>query len=412
MHRPEDIVNLLRKYLSGTLSNQETIALQEWAKARPENQRLMDYINQDDRMLSDIRLYWELWNEAEATDRKRRIFDHVRLKITTPRRAGFHRLRKWIPYAAVLLLTIIASFFLFRHQQTPVHEPAITAEDIMPGGNRATLTLSDGRTIDLNADQSGIVVGNGITYLDGSTITDHTSSGSHQTEDFENLVLKTPLGGNYQIVLPDGSEVWLNASSTLVYPAQFSTEKRIVQLEGEAYFDVKPWRVKGKDVPFEVRSNGQAVHVLGTAFNVSAYGEEPQTITTLVSGHVEVINLASNNSHRIIPGQQAVLQDSQMKVDEADISKAIAWKDNRFSFDGKTFKQIMREMARWYNLTVEYEGEVPTDQFTGDAYKTEKLATVLRFLESSDIQYRVEPERNGKNKLIIHHKDRKEATTN
>src|SRR5690606_7652542 len=298
------------------------------------------------------------------------------------------------------------------HQPKHAAEPIITAQDIMPGGSRATLTLADGRTIDLNADQSGIIVGNDITYMDGSTITNGTSSDAPPAAASQTLVLKTPIGGNYQIVLPDGSQVWLNANSTLTYPSQFAAEERIVHLEGEAYFHVEPRHTRGKSIPFKVISNGQTINVLGTEFNISAYAGEPQTKTTLVNGAIEVINLASNSTNRIVPGQQAVLQGAQMKVNEVDVSKAIAWKNGRISFDGKSFEQIMREMARWYNLTIEYEGGIPTDQFIGDAYKTDKLATVLRFLESSDIQYRVKQGHNGTHRLIIHNKGRKEATTN
>jgi len=411
VHHPENIVDLLRKYLNGTLSNQETITLQEWAKAKPENQRLMDYIVQDNFLISDLQLYWELWNETEAADRKQRILDSVHQKTAIPRQTRFPRLRQWLPYAAVLLLAFVAGFFIIR-QSKQIAEPVITAKDIMPGGNRATLTLADGHTINLNTDQSGIIVGNDITYMDGSTIANGTSSEAHQTTASQTLILKTPIGGNYRIVLPDGTQVWLNANSTLTYPSQFAAEERIVQLEGEAYFHVEPQRTRGKNIPFKVISNGQTINVLGTEFNISAYAGDPQTKTTLVNGAIEVINLASNSANKIVPGQQAVLQGTKIKVDEVDVSKAIAWKNGRFSFDGKSFEQIMREMARWYNLTVEYEGGIPTDQFIGDAYKTDKLATVLRFLESSDIQYRVKPGNNGTYRLIIHNKGRKEVTTN
>src|SRR5690606_40666129 len=126
-------------------------------------------------LVSDLQLYWELWNETEAEDRKQRIFDSVHQKTALPKRAGLLRLRRWMPYAAALLLASMVGLLL-THQPKHAAEPIITAQDIMPGGSRATLTLADGRTIDLNADQSGIIVGNDITYMDGAAITNGTSS--------------------------------------------------------------------------------------------------------------------------------------------------------------------------------------------------------------------------------------------
>lgn len=408
MHQPKDIIVLLRKYLSGTLNDQENAALQEWAKAKPENQRLLEHIAQEKLLRSDIQLYWDLWNETEAPGREQRIIDSVLQKTASQRRPLSHRLRRWIPYAAAALLILGIVILSINRQPEQVSESNLTAQDILPGGKRATLTLADGRTIDLKSDQTGIVVGDDIAYLDGSTITGNISSEPGRTSASETLALKTPIGGNYHIVLPDGTQAWLNASSTLIYPSRFAAEERIVHLEGEAYFEVQQQHHDGKAVPFKVMSDGQTINVLGTEFNILAYAGEPQTKTTLVSGSIEVINLASNSTTSITPGQQSTLQGAQTLVQEVDVSKAIAWTNGRFSFDGKAFEQIMGEMARWYNLTVEYEDGIPTDRFLGDAYKTDKLSTVLRFLESSDIQYRVEPGQHGTHRLVIHQSGRKE----
>lgn len=399
LDQSSDIVRLLGKYLEGTLNAQEAAQLRVWANRHEGNQALLERLTEEDTFIGDLQLYWELWNDQDASVREERIVSKVKRPVTSQARSALPR--KVAAYAAVVVC-VFGLFFLFQpvdlfKQDTP---EVLNASEILPGGNRATLSLADGRTIDLNADRSGIVVGKDITYLDGSHlvgVASETQAGTAQM-----LVLKTPMGGNYQVVLPDSTKVWLNANSTLSYPDHFSEDERVVQLEGEAYFEVKSQWKAGKKIPFNVQSKGQVIHVLGTKFNVSAYPDEARTRTTLLSGSVEVYNQQNHAVSRMIPGQQAVLVGSRITINEVDVSKSIAWKEGRFSFDGKPFEQIMREMARWYNLEVAYEGAIPKDQFLGDAFKTDKLGTVLRFLESSDIQYHVESGKHHNYRLIIH----------
>ncbi len=409
--QPEYTVELLRKHLSGLLNIEEEIALKAWVDAKPENQQLLDRIANDKLLASDIQLYAELWNEDETPDREARILANVNQKIKADQPSLIVKYRKWIAYAAAVVLAIGSFLYLdYSPKKVSQQQHVTTVKDILPGGNRARLTLADGRTINLESTQTGIIVGNGITYLDGSSVAKGDTNGNKNA--VQTLVLQTPIGGNYQVVLPDGSEVWLNANTKLTYPSHFAAAERVVQLEGEAYFEIKKQNAGGKSIPFSVKSKGQTVHVLGTEFNVSAYNEEQHMTTTLINGAVNVTNLAANSVNTIAPGQQAILQGAQTNISKVDVSKSIAWKNGRFSFDGKSFEQIMREMARWYNLTIQYEGSVPTDKFIGDAFKTDKLSTVLRFLESSGIQYRIETTSNSAYRLIINNKGRKETTIN
>ncbi len=404
MYQPEYIVELLGKHLDETLSKQETEELQHWIDAKPENQQLMNRLAHNDLLIADIRLYLDLWNDAETTDREQRILNKVAQQTMIQQPSSLSsQLRRWIPYAAALILVSVVALLYINRQTKSISENVITVKDILPGGNRATLTLEDGRTIDLNSRQSGIIVGNDITYLDGSSIVNSKDNAA------ETLVLKTPIGGNYKVVLPDGSQVWLNADSKLTYPSRFAATERVVKLEGEAYFDIQHQRSSGKDIPFKVISNGQTVNVLGTEFNISAYAEEAQTKTTLVNGAIEIVNLKSKHINKITPGQQAVLRGTETTINKVDVSKSTAWKYGQFSFDDKSFDQIMREMARWYNFKVQYEGGIPADQFIGNAFKTDKLGTVLRFLESSSIEYHVKLNQNDTYQLVIHHTGRKEA---
>ena len=389
------IVRLLRRFLDDTLNEGDAELLDEWANAHPDNRVLLDRLTNESFLVEDLQLYWTLWNDTDAAAREQRILSKVKRPLPRPK----NKRMKPVIYACSMML-ILGLFFIYKGSwNSSTQTQIISAADVLPGGNRATLSLADGRRLELNAEQSGIVVGQEITYLDGSSL---LAEKKPKDSPPQMLVLQTPMGGNYQVILPDSSKVWLNANSTLRYPDHFSDTSRTVYLSGEAYFEIQDQWHQGNKVPFKVQSNGQTVQVLGTKFNISAYADEHSTKTTLLRGSVEVFNMNARKSNRIRPGQEAVLKGENLEVNTVDASKSIAWKDGRFSFDGKSFDQIMREMARWYNLEVEYQGAVPADLFIGDAFKTDKLETVLRFLESSDIQYHVEAGKHNQYTLIIH----------
>lgn len=284
-----------------------------------------------------------------------------------------------MPYAAALLIiTTIATYFFL--EITSNREPRVVdlkTEDIVPGGNRATLRLADGRTIDLNEEQTGIQVGDGITYLDGSEV---VAPNSHT----EYAVLTTPKGGTYQITLSDGSKIWLNAASTLTYPVSFDDGERVVELEGEAYFEV----ASDEGRSFKVISKGQEVIVLGTEFNVSAYDEENEIKTTLVEGSVRLdIDRASL---RLGPGEQGIVDGNGLNKHHVNIEQYTSWKSGRFSFEGKTFDQVFRELARWYDIDIRYDGPIPNVEFYGGAFRNKNLGVVLRLLESARLSYHME----------------------
>ena len=184
------------------------------------------------------------------------------------------------------------------------------------------------------------------------------------------------------MTLLDGSKVWLNANSTLIYPTRFSDETRNVRLTGEAYFDV----AKSK-VPFRVTSTGQTVEVLGTEFNLSAYPDEPETKTTLVEGKVRLRVSSTGASSLLVPGDQGLLINELIETKRVDTDQYTAWKDGRFTFDGKPFDQIMRELGRWYDLEIQYEGPVPQAELFGDAFRNENLSFVLKLLDNGGFNY-------------------------
>src|SRR5690606_30157184 len=272
---------------------------------------------------------------------------------------------------------------------------AWSIDEPIPTGNRATLLLGDGSEVNLDENQQGIVVTDGITYLDGTLLV----SADKISEKW--LTLQTPEGGTYRVTLPDGTSVWLNAGSSLRYPVRFSAHERLVELDGEAYFDVVT-----TGSTFKVVSNGQTVEVLGTQFNVYAYSAEKASHITLVEGSVAVYlqkRGASDpeNVDILKPGQQALVRSGELTVRPVETGAFTAWIEGRFTFDGKPFEQIMQELGRWYGFDVHYEGRIPDDRFMGGAFRTDRIATALQFLESSDIRYRLEKDEQGRQQLII-----------
>ncbi|SEN05912.1 FecR family protein [bacterium A37T11] len=318
--------------------------------------------------------------------------------------------------AAILIVTLSTGYYFYQPHPTAPPNTSI-ANEIKPGFNQATLTLADGTKVNLDSAKSGIQISDkDISYNDGTKIVAKTIVNSTM------LTLSTPKGGQYQIILSDGTKVWLNAASTLKYPSRFSGDRREVILEGEGYFEVnnnpsidgmqanrKSYLVNRKStVPFIVKSKNQEITVLGTSFNVKAFADEKETKTTLVEGKVQVrsknLKLKTYNVQLLAPMQQAVVNGDNLTISEIDINNELAWRQNKFSFEGKTFRQIMDEVARWYDLEVVYDGPVPEATFFGDAYRNKNLSIVLGLLQSAHIHYQVEPG----HRLVIHNQNGKD----
>jgi len=326
------------------------------------------------------------------------------------------RWTRWLPYAAALLITGLAGmWFLTGNWVANQDVVVVNAADIGPGGNRATLTLADGSTVNLSEAQSGIIVGEEISYLDGSVIIDNGQLTMDNDDAPEsslssiNYQLSTPKGGTYQITLSDGTNVWLNSASTLTYPAQFEGNERVVELEGEAYFEVRnetldmrletPLKSTGR--PFRVISKGQTVEVLGTQFNISAYADEAEIKTTLVEGRVKV-NAAESpfEGLLLVPGEQAILTGTMMRKQQVDVEQFIAWKDGLFSFRETELHAVMSQLSRWYDVTIAYQDNVPTTHYYGAISRNESLAGVLELLQQSGLNFKIE-RADGTHKLTV-----------
>jgi len=371
----EDFYKLLDKYIAGEASLEE-------------EQRLLNF-------------YGSFQDKKETVDDLEEIGEQILERVQEnlnpiEENQGTYRFYylKSISIAASILLVIATGLYFYSNRT--IKEPEYFAEinvnnDIAPGYNKAILTLADGSKISLDDAANGLLASQGdiaITKTEnGEIVYEKNSSDKSKFLADRSVIntIQTPKGGKYQIRLPDGSKVWLNSASTLSYPTAFSGNERKVQLKGEAYFEISP----NKDIPFRVQSENQIVEVLGTHFNINSYSDEDYVKTTLLEGSVRVIlNSVSSkvsNTKLLKPGEQSLTKSSQsgIKIMNADTEKAIAWKNGYFRFRNTPIREIMREIERWYDVELVYEGKIPSDEFTGFISNDVKISAVLKIMEES-----------------------------
>jgi hypothetical protein len=302
---------------------------------------------------------------------------------------------RWFKISAAVLLILFVSSLVYwstmylKRDKSLANNvlPNTIQTSIKPGTNRAILTLGDGRTIELDSLKNGdIVSGNSKIIKQGASLVYDGSQLPTRGTAVGFNTLSTPRGGQYKIVLPDGSKVWLNASSSLHFPTAFTGNARDVELIGEGYFEI----AENKEKPFHVNVNGMQIEVLGTRFNVNAYANENAIKTSLLSGSVKI--KTGNTSSLLKPGQQGVVKKDadNIEVAKVDVNEAIAWKNGLFQFDNADIKNIMRQISRWYDVEVEYEGKIPDRRFEGKITREAQLSDVLKILELSGIKFSIQ----------------------
>ena len=293
-------------------------------------------------------------------------------------------LTRWA--AAVVILCIATLYFLQPPAKHKNQQQLALSKDVQPASQGAILTLGDGHQVVLDSVQKGIVANQGGTQVvlsNGTVSYDAQHAGA-----FSYNTLSTPKGKLFHLVLPDGSEVWLNAASAITYPTSFTGQERTVTLKGEAYFDIKP----DATMPFRVKLSGNNdVKVLGTAFNINAYENENVITTTLINGRVLV-----NNNRELKPGDQASIHANHIQVGHTDTTRVLAWKNGLFNFEDADIQTVMKQLERWYNIEVQYENGIPVINFGGKMDRNLSLSGIIRILEISGVHSRLE----GK-KLII-----------
>lgn len=368
MNRPDFYRSLIKRYKDKTATDAE---LEVFMQLTREG-KLDEYLTED------------IDYESAITDEQTH-FQEVGVRGTVIR---------WLPRvaaAASVLVIFSVGLYLYYHTTRDEKVQVSSLSDIPPGGNKAILTLSDGTKINLNAvangqiaQQTGIVI---RKAADGQLVYEVTNKGSLQGSISFNTI-STPYGGQYKVLLPDGTSVWLNAASSLQYPTRFTGNSRQVTLIGEGYFEV----AKDRGKPFTVKTDKQTVKVLGTHFNVNAYGDEEAVVTTLLEGSVQVVPDAAFRPLTLKPGQQMLLTDATPTIKSVDTEETIDWKNGDFIFADEDIKSIMRRIARWYDVEVIYQnGTVPDASFTAQVSRNKNVSEVLQVLElTGAVHFRIE----------------------
>jgi transmembrane sensor len=282
--------------------------------------------------------------------------------------------------AFIIVLSVIA---LFHYSKKEDHRQRFstalkTTGKIVPGGNKAMLILGDGSAIQLDSAKNGMLTRQNNVHIyklkNGQLFYDVPESELKVNGKLAYNTIITPRGGQYQVILPDGSKVWLNSESKLRYPSEFNTKQRNVELDGEAYFEV----AKDKERPFRISINAMQVEVLGTHFNIMGYRNEAATKTTLLEGSVRIIK--GQLQKMIVPGQQATVT-SNIDIAEVNTQEAIEWKKGNFNFSHEKLGSIMRKIARWYDIDVDYQGKTTNASFVGTIPQSKNIGEVLKYLE-------------------------------
>lgn len=317
--------------------------------------------------------------------KKQTILNYIynyQLLQTSPQLKKVSLLPKLMAIAAAVALIISGVWFYAYNPVIKNSSDIVNQNHIKPGKNTATITLPDGSRMQLSESKTGVVIdANQIKYIDGTPF--ETGKDAERTgAQLSGLTtISTPRGGTYQVALPDGTKVFLNADSKLEFANQTFNKDRRVKLTGEAYFIV----VHQSKSPFRVESAGQTVEDIGTAFNINAYPDEKITRTTLVEGS------ASVNDVVLKPNQQSTLRGGNLKVEEVDAELAVAWRNNQFIFEKEDIRYIMRMISRWYNVEIVYHGELPSTTFSGGVSRFANVSEVLRPLESTgEVKFKID----------------------
>lgn len=310
------------------------------------------------------------------------------------------KLRLWplIAAAASIVLVIGATLFVFKQRIAGnLITTKLAKNEVVPGGNKAILIMPNGKTISLTDAANGLVVqraGVSIRKSKGGQLTyvvNHSSTGERQAAIADWNTIKTPRGGQYEVMLADGTHVWLNAASSLRFPQTFNGPQRLVELSGEAYFEV----AKDKSHPFIVQANGTKVQVFGTHFNVNAYPDNSMVTTTLLEGSVQMSH--NGQATMLIPGEQGIspISGGAVVVSRADLQQAIAWKNGYFLFHDLGLVEVMKQVSRWYDVDIEFQDEeVKNKEFGGVISRYKSITQLLDNMQlTGSAHYKIEGRR-------------------
>jgi transmembrane sensor len=368
--KTEQIVKLLLIEKERALTEKEQLILNNWLKEDEGNQIL----------------YNRLKNEANISEKLKSLseFDKdeafARFVELTKNHKTRNIYREVLKYAAILIPFIFAVWFIFQNNNKIEPEINIASTKIQPGTSKAILKLSDGTIVNLEDEKELVAEFDGTTISNTNKEIIYNPSGKKvKFRKLQYNTIEIPRGGEYQLILSDGTKVWLNSATTIKYPITFAANSRDVYLEeGEAFFEV----TENKKSPFIVHTSKMNVNVLGTSFNVRAYSAENQLATTLVTGKVLINQSKNGKEYTLIPNEQAILSDEEIDIVSVDVDRFIAWKNGRILFEENTLEEIFNDLSRWYNIDVDYtSSEVKNLRFSVDVKRYDELVEILDILE-------------------------------
>jgi transmembrane sensor len=393
---------LIRKYLEGTATPEEEALLQSWyietARDQPGISEEPDYPTIGNEILQKLRAEQQQLpiphlaqpDQSRPNQPQPDQAQPDQPQIGEPRAKPVIRIWPRVAVAAAILLALSAGSLLVLHKKP---EPAVVQtkppdNDILPAGARATLTLLDGKTIQLDSARNGTVAQQGNTTIqshDGQLIYTPGQPAAQAPSTGYNTLTATP-GEHYSLVLPDGTKAWLNAGSSINYPVTFAGNERRVTVTGEVYLEI----VHNPKQPFRVTVKDQTVEDLGTHLNIKAYDDDSTINTTLLEGSVHVSK--GSAAATLKPGEQATIRpdDKTFRLRTIDADQAIAWKNGYFSFDRADIQTVMREMARWYDVQVIFKGALPKTMFKGKVYRNIKASEALKILSYFGAHFQIE----------------------
>ena len=392
MEKGKSIENLFARYLDNKCSPGEIKILLEYFGVRKNNELLRELIRES----MDSSVKEDTSKSSAIEDLLNTSFYKIKETISTDEKKKSipmqARKRSWYLVAASVTILLLSStaYFLFQHKKEDhliaTKNNVLHIKDILPGRNNATLTLDNGKTIMLDSAANGTLAQQGNTDVQklNGQIAYRKTEIAMNTKPVYNTIT-TANGNQYQLILTDGSKVWLNAASSIRYPASFTGKERKVTITGEAYFEVahdasKPFKVEFKNKA----GDNQEIEVLGTHFNVNAYQDEPEMKATLLEGSVRIKN--ADGVKMLIPGQQARITSKGIDIENnVDLDQVVAWKNGYFLFDNTDIYTLMRQVARWYNVQVDFEGKVTEDGFSGKISRDVPLSNFINVLQLNDV---------------------------
>lgn len=372
---PEELNNILQLLFKShfdELSETEKQDLLRWRQLSAANESLYQEVFENLELSKELNAHGRYDAHQALTDLKK--------KLDLPRKR--FSIKAWWLYAAAAVVLLAGAVWLARPALELDDAALVVQDSIQPGAVKAAIILADGSSIELDQHAGGVILGDSIRYADGRGIT--------ALDKPQLLTVRTPRGGEYKLTLPDGSQVWMNAETTITYASDFSRSNREIILDGEAFFDVNRVQANkagGKEglLPFRVISEGQEITVQGTSFNVSAYKAEAVVQTTLVEGALLVTASEAAGAGKAVvkqlsAGQQATWDGKKMHLAEVDTEPYVAWKEGYFVFESQTLAQIMNILGRWYDVEVQFESDKRNVRFTGSMSRSASIAEILEKL--------------------------------